>query len=230
MTQRDALDRVLADFRREIHTCFPAQVLAYNVTAQTVDVQPAVQRELPSDVADEPFGAESMPILYSVPVQWPRAGGGALTFPILVGDWVGIECAEQSLLVWRQSGGADVSPGLDDPHGLNGAIARPGWYPDSEALTLVSATDIELRAPTGGVVVLGQQSGAQFVALSNLVAAEFAKVWKAIEAHTHTSAAAGSPTTPPVAVAAPTVVAGWYSGATAVTTATSTAATKVKAR
>ncbi len=221
MSTRDAVDHVLADFRRELHTTFPAKVLAYNVTAQTVDVEPAVKREAPSDAVDTPFETEEMPILYAVPVQWPRANGGALTFPIAVGDWVEISCAEQSLLVWRQTGGTGVSPGLHDPHGLNGAVARPGWYPDTEALTGVSATDVELRSPTGGVLVLGGQVGAQLVSLDPLVrAAISAAVAAAVTGHTH-------------------IVAGITAGAASVTSAVgvmptpptilSTASTKVKA-
>lgn len=196
MSQREAIDRILADFRRELHTCFPAKVLAYDATAQTVNVQPAIQREAPTDQADEPFQTEDLPILYAVPVQWPRAKGGALTFPITAGDWVQIHCAEQSLLAWRESGGTDVTPGLSDPLGLNGAIAVPGWYPDGEKLTGVSTTDIELRAPTGGSVVLGGIAGAGFVALASKVDLELAKIAAAITSLGGTYSP-GSGATPP---------------------------------
>jgi hypothetical protein len=194
VNEREALNLVLADFRRTVHTGFPARVLAYDVAAQTVDVRPAIQRERPTDVVDTPVAFEALPDLFAVPVQWPRAGGGALTFPIAIGDWVEVCCAEQSLAAWREQGGTGKTPGLNDPHGLNGAIAKTGWYPDTELLSGVSATNVELRAPTGGSVVLGGLTDAQFVAIAALVDARLASIVTWANTHTHaTEGATGLP-------------------------------------
>ncbi len=222
MNERDAIDGVLRDFRRTLHTSFPARVLAYDAVDQTVDVRPAIQREAPTDDVETPVMYEVLPDLFAVPVQWPRAGGGALTFPIAVGDWVEVACAEQSLLAWREQGGTGKTPGLNDPHGLNGAIAKPGWYPDTEKLTGVSTTDVVLRAPTGGSVVLGSQTSAQFVALANLVDARMSAIVTKINANVaiynaHTHLAAGVATAVPVALE------------TTIAAQASVAATKVKA-
>lgn len=181
-TQREALDRVLQAGRRSLHTSFPAKVLAYDARAQTVDVEPQIMREIQDDEGS--LEHERLPTLYDVPVQWPRGGGHALTFPIQVGDYVEVQCAEQSLLVWRDSG--EVSePGVSQAHGLNGCIAKPGWYPDTMKVEGVSTTDVvigkvdgsaSVRIKPDGTVVLGGESGADFVALAKSVDDELSKI------------------------------------------------------
>jgi hypothetical protein len=223
------MDGVLADFRSTLHTSFPAQVLAYDPIGQTVDVRPALLREYEVDDPSAPVDFDTLPDIYNVPILWLRAGGFVITFPIAVGDWVKIDCAEQSTLKWRITGQTREHPGLIDPHGLNGCVATPGWYPDTEKLANVSTTDLVLqsedgatsvRITSGGEVVLGGVSGAQFVALANLVLDRLSMIADKHDKHTHTW------TTTPAAGAA---------GATVATldhligTVDSVAATKTKA-
>lgn len=182
---REAIDRINADMRTELHTSFPAKVVSYDADAQTVDVLPAIMREVAGDDPQAPYSFEAIEELGAVPVMWPRAGGFVLTFPIAVGDWVLIICAEQSTLLWRVSGSAPVKPGLIDPHGLNGCVALPGWFPDTQKLEDVSTTDVVLgkadgssgvRVKPDGSVVLGPEAGAGLVALAAKCDAEFAKI------------------------------------------------------
>jgi hypothetical protein len=186
---RQAIDRVLADFRSTLHTSFPARVLRYDAAKQQLDVRPALQRETGSDAHGAPYDYERMPDLCGLPVMWPRAGGFAITFPIDVGDWVLVLAAEQSTGPWRVRGQAPSPPGLNDPHGLNGCVCLPGWFPDSEKLTDVSTTDLVLGNASGsvrikpdGTVELGGSAGGGFVALAELVRSAIAA---AITGHTH---------------------------------------------
>ena len=183
---REALDRVLADMRTSIHTCFPAQVLAYDAAAQTVDLRPAVRREVAADEVDVAWGFEKLPDLLAVPVQWSRTGGHGTLLPIEAGDWMMVLCAEQSLLLWRSRGTTHTTPGINDPHGLNGCCAIPGWFPDERQLKNVSATDMVVgrldgtasaRFKPDGTVVLGAEDGAGLVALAEKVDAEFQRIW-----------------------------------------------------
>ena len=185
-TTREALDRVLEAGRRSLHTCFPAKVLAYDASQQTVDVEPQLMRELSDD--DGALGYETLPTLYDVPIQWPRAGAFVITFPIKAGDYVEILCAEQSTLVWRDLGKVS-EPGLSQPHGLNGCIAKPGWYPDTQKLSGVSTSDLVIGNEDGsstiklkadGTVTLASDAGAQALALANLVRAELVALKTAI--------------------------------------------------
>lgn len=202
-TQREALDAVLREGRRSLHTCFPAKVVAYDLAAQTVDVEPQLMRELQDDEGALEY--EKLPIIYDVPVQWSRGGGCYFGVPLQPGDFVEIQCAEQSTLVWRDKG--EVSePGLSQPHGLNGCIAKPGWYPDTKKLENVSATDLvigkedgsaTIRIKPDGTVVLGGEVGALAVALAPYVEAAIAA---AIAGHTHTVLAAPPPPGPAVPI------------------------------
>jgi hypothetical protein len=171
----EALALILADWKREIHTFFPAQVLSYDVEAQTVSVRPAIVRSLSNEDAQAPIEYEELPDLHSVPIQWPRGGGFAVTMPIQVGDWVAVHCAENALHVWRQRGVAPSKPGINDEHGLNGCIAVPGCYPDKERLVNVSATNMEIRNTAGTVAVRikpdgsVELNGSSAIALADLV-------------------------------------------------------------
>lgn len=208
-TQREALERVLKAGRRSLHTAFPARVVVYDADAQTVDVEPQLMRELEGEEGALDF--ERLPILHDVPIQWARAGGFVVTFPIAVGDFVEIVCAEQSTLAWRETG--EVSgPGVSQPHGLNGAIARPGWYPDTKKLSGVSTTDLVLGKEDGsatikvkpdGSVTLAADAGALAVALAPLVEAAIAA---AIAGHTHTVLAAPPPVPAPAPITTATGV------------------------
>ena len=196
-TTREALERVLKGGRRSLHTSFPAKVLAYDVAAQTVDLEPQLMRELEDDEGALEY--ETLPTLYDVPVQWPRAGGFVVTFPVKPGDFVEVQCAEQSTLRWREKG-AVSEPGISQPHGLNGCIAKPGWYPDTKRLTVVNTTDLvigkedgssTIRVKPDGAVVLGGEPGAQLVALSPLVEQA---IRVAIAQHSHAVSVTGSAT------------------------------------
>jgi hypothetical protein len=226
-SEREALDAVLEDFRTEIHTSFPARVLAYDAAKQTVDVRPGIQREYPSDDPRVPLKTEPLPDLMAIPVQWPRAGGFAITFPIQVGDWVEVQCAEQSLLVWRQKGDVGSPPGVSCPHGLNGACAKPGWYPDKQKLSSVDTSNMVIRSEDNGVriviagnmVTIGDTTGAQFLALANKVDQALTKIQTAFDDHTHPVPALGTSS-------APTAVP----GSIPIATLASTAATMVKGK
>jgi hypothetical protein len=167
MNEREVLDRVIGDHLSMLHTAFPAKVLAYDVAAQTLDVQPVVMRELATDDAETPLTFEALPKMLSVPIMWPRGGGYALTFPLEPGDWVLVVCAEQSIQRWRQNAEAPTEPGLHDPHGLNGCVALPGWFPDAQKLHGVSSSGVVLGKASSAVYVeqamvyLGAKTGSQ---------------------------------------------------------------------
>lgn len=148
----EAVARVLEDFRRQIYTNFPAKVVRYNASDGTVDVDPAVKCEVPG-MEHEPLLFEDLGELVNIPIQWQRAGGFVITFPIQVGDWVKVHCSIQSLLVWRGTGEVHSHPGISDPHGLNGCWAEPGCYPDVLRVRNVSTTDLVIGKEDGTAVI-----------------------------------------------------------------------------
>jgi hypothetical protein len=199
-TLHEAIERVIQDDRSTVHTSFPARVLAYDAEAQTLDVRPALLREVPSDSPGVPWGFEQLPDILSAQVMWPRAGGFVITFPIAVGDWVLVLCAEQATSLWRTRAQAPSHPGLVDPHGLNGCVCLPGWFPDKQKLGNVSATDLvigktdassTIAIKPDGTIVLGADISAKEVALADLVSTAIAY---AVTHHTHVAPSGGGVT------------------------------------
>lgn len=206
---REALDVVLRACFNELHTAYPARVTRVHSERQTVDVQVAVMRQIPT-LDYEPHEFEEVPELVDIPIQWPRAGGFVITFPIKPGDWVELICGTTNTLIWREKGGVNQRPGLvDNEFGLGGCWARPGCYPDNREHTLksVSTQDFEIRREDGGPViaikpdgsvritsgdvVVGNGPAPGAVALADLVKTE---IDKAVRGHTHLAPSGGGAT------------------------------------
>ena len=127
--------RQILDARLEgVFTACPGIVKSYDAATQTADVQPALQHTTRALDDDEPDLVESLPILARVPVLWPRGGGQFLHFPLSVGDSVLLVFCQQDTNAWIRDGG-EVDPGTSDRHGLSGAVAVPGLFPASDALS-----------------------------------------------------------------------------------------------
>lgn len=196
---REAMNARLAD----VHTAIPAEVVSYDSTTQTVDVQPLVMRVL-RDLDENTELPESLPQIPNVPVCFPRAGNNWITFPIAQGDTVLLVFCESAIGNWRARN-AESDPGALIRHDLTDAIAIPGVYASARALT-TSATACVFNADTE--LHLGQLNPPEFVALATKVLNELTAIRTAFNSHIHTSAAAGSPTTSPtIPMAAPGSVA-----------------------
>lgn len=188
------------DAKRRLNTFRPGRVVRYYPDLQTIDVRPCVMRHVPGD-HHEPDEFEDDGEYVNVPIQWPRAGGFVITFPIKAGDYVGLLFSDTNLLRWRGRGGVAERPGIsDDEFGVNGIQAIPGCFPDAgdERLKSVSTEDFEIRRVDGGAVISVQPNGSvritsgdvvvgngpspSAVALADLVKAE---VQKAVLGHTH---------------------------------------------
>lgn len=207
-TLPDVFEKILGSFELDLHTALPARVEAYDNSNQTVDVQPGIQEILTTD-AGEPVPFDP-PILYDVPVAFPRAGDYFISFPLSAGDFVLLVFCERPLDQWRELGDGSrkaVPPGLRSLHDFNGAVAIPGIYPSGLKLTETANTtmvmgqqggqQIKIRPARVDVGVSGSAS-LQFVALANKVLAELQVVASKFNPHVHVSAAPGSASGPPI--------------------------------
>lgn len=144
MTQRsfalETLDAWWARRSLDLHTAMPCRVLAYDASAQTVDVRPQIGHVVQVD--GEPV-TETLPDLYGIPVAFPRGGGFHVSFPMAVDDYVLVVFSEEPTITWRAKA-REVDPGIRDRHGLNGAFAMPMGYPDSGALDDASASNLAI--------------------------------------------------------------------------------------
>lgn len=143
MTERsiaDALTRVLDSFAGDLHVALPGVIRAYDTASQTATIELGALRVVPAEDRDvDEDSTESLPILQSVPVAWPRAGAFFLHFPLDAGDSVIVLFSESDLNAWRQSGGV-VDPGIGERHGLGGAVAIPGLYPRASVVGSADGT------------------------------------------------------------------------------------------
>lgn len=123
---RAALERRLT----ELHTAIPARVESYDTSKQTADVQPLVQALAPQEGGGTV--AENLPVLSSVPVAWPGAGGMRLILPLKKGDTGYVMFCEASIDNWQANGGI-VDPGDSRRFHLADAWFVPGLKSDAQA-------------------------------------------------------------------------------------------------
>ena len=115
---------VLHILESKVQTALPAKVVNINNFngEQMVDVKPLV------DITTKDYVALEYPVIYDVPVVFPSAGGGMLSFPIAVGDTVLLIFSKRPLGAWLMSDGEQVSPKNFSSFNLTDAIAIPGLY------------------------------------------------------------------------------------------------------
>ena len=123
-----------------IYTSIPAAVVSIDTleSEQTVDVKPLINKTYDDGVI------LALPNILAVPVIFPSAGGGVLTFPMKVGDTVLLVFSMRSLDEWLEGNGTSSTPVDVRTHYLNDAIALPGLYTKKTHL-IPNLTDVELK-------------------------------------------------------------------------------------
>lgn len=186
-TLQEAINLAVQYGMRRLYTCIPAKVVKYDAAKQKVDCQVLIKE--PHEDEEGNRQVESVPIISSVPVQFPGAGGYRMTFPISDGGGGSsattgtLFFAHRSMDVWLSGNGQEVDPELDHDHALTDAVFMPGLNPFGAALQSCP-TDHATIGADGGVQVhlrsdticIGDEDTAQFVALADKVKAELDKI------------------------------------------------------
>lgn len=121
----EAIRRRLLD----VHVALPARVEKVDLQAGTVDVKPLARK--PITVEGEVVG-EALPVLRSVPIWFPGAGGFRVTFPIAPGDVCLVVFGDYALDTFRASGG-EAEPVAVRSHHLADGLAIFGLPPRGRA-------------------------------------------------------------------------------------------------
>lgn len=131
MRIEDAVEQTVESRIRRMHVAGPGRVKKYDAQARTVDIEPMIVPPLPEGT-DEDDGDQDapLPVLMSVPVMFPRAGGVEITLPVQAGDTMLIVWTDWDLGRWRASGDKR-RPISTAKHGVSGAVAIPGLYPSN---------------------------------------------------------------------------------------------------
>ncbi|MDE2846012.1 MAG: Gp138 family membrane-puncturing spike protein [Gemmatimonadota bacterium] len=117
-----ALDFVLTQWRKGLHTSVPGLVEIYDPTTRRARVKFALKqvRTDGSEVAKAP--------IVDVPVVFPSGGGFTLTFPIAQGDPVMVLFSERGIAAFKKTF-AEATPTEGQYHQETDAVALPGFGP-----------------------------------------------------------------------------------------------------
>ena len=170
----------------ELRVCMPGTVIAYYAATQTADIQPPIWSAI--DLEDGTL-QEQLPVLFNVPVEFPRGGGFVLMFPLVPGDTGVLEFSDFSMDLWRSSG-LDGAPQDLRTHALGSAVFRPGLScslvpiagaPATTADGLAIGAELGQRIQiTQNAIALGGPTATDFVALASKVESRLGAIESAL--------------------------------------------------
>lgn len=137
-TQEEAHSAQIESRLKNLHTCMPGIIAAFDPVTQTASVQPAIKRIFTEK------GSVNLPLCVDVPVQFPGGGGFFLTFPVAAGDECILYFSERCIDFWHVNGGTQL-PAEYRLHDLSDAIAAVGLNSQPNKISAFSDTDTELR-------------------------------------------------------------------------------------
>lgn len=147
-TLPDLVEAIVEHSLWDLHTCLPAKIITIDYVQQKATVQPLI-KERNRDAKANDKGLQDMPVIQGVPVVFPSANTGILTFPIKEGDIVLVVFAERSVDNFVFSDGTKpVDPDDFRKHNYTDAFCIAGLYPFKKALG-IDPSDTVLRMNVG---------------------------------------------------------------------------------
>ncbi len=137
-TLAEVIKQATEAFLLDVRVALPAEVIRYDKDKQLVDVQPFFKRKYRDD------SLVDSPVIYNVPVAFPRAGEAYISLPIKKGHSVLLVFADRSLEKWLTSG-QKTDPEDIRSHHIADAIAYPGLYPFSDPIKINNDDDIIIK-------------------------------------------------------------------------------------
>lgn len=135
---KQVIRKNIADVLTGVYTNLPAEVIDYDASTQTCTVQPLINTK------DSDGTAVVDSVVAGVPVVFPSAGGGIISFPIQRGDTVLLCFSMRSIDEWTEGDGSPSTPSESRLHELSDAIAIPGLLPKQNSLQ-PSTDDVEIK-------------------------------------------------------------------------------------
>ncbi len=167
----EAIQAALDARLNQAHVALPGVVVSYNAARQTADVRPGVKRAVPTDV-EGIFTTETLPVIPSVPVCWPRGNGQHFAPGLAAGDGVLIVVCDIDPATWVRTG--EVSdPGDLRKMDLSHAVCIPGFVPSGDAL---SPSEPDLKAADAAIGGATQEAS-----VANAVATELFAIATALD-------------------------------------------------
>lgn len=139
--EEEALKVMTENYIQNARVAIPAIIVQFDPQKQTASVQPAIKDTLQGQ-------SVALPELSDVPVQFPRAGGYSLTFPVKAGDECLLVFSDMCIDGWWQSGGVQ-NQAEKRRHDLSDACAILGITSIPKALKNVCMEGVQLRNDSG---------------------------------------------------------------------------------
>lgn len=134
-----SLSQVLKEFQsnqnQNMRVSCPAQIIKYDKDKQVCDVRPCFKRKYKDE------SVVQSPIIYNVPVAFPRSGSSIISMPLKKNDYVMLVFQDRSIEKWMSSGG-EIETADTRTHHISDAVAYPGFYPNNAKKNIANATDI----------------------------------------------------------------------------------------
>ncbi|ODN41078.1 Gp138 family membrane-puncturing spike protein [Piscirickettsia litoralis] len=138
----------------DVHTSIPGRIASYDAKTQKANIQPVIKKKLRDG------RSFSMPVITDIPVMFPSAGGGLLSFPAKQGDTGLLFFCERSIDQWMTGDNDEAEPLGNHKHNYTDAVFIPGLYPYSRTLN-ADPVNTELKfsdnqiilKPDGSIVI-----------------------------------------------------------------------------
>lgn len=137
----EALKVMTENYIQNARVAIPAIIVQFDPQKQTASVQPAIKDTLQGQ-------SVALPELSDVPVQFPRAGGYSITFPVKAGDECLLVFSDMCIDGWWQSGGIQ-NQAEKRRHDLSDACAILGITSVPKALKNVCMEGVQIRNDSG---------------------------------------------------------------------------------
>jgi hypothetical protein len=208
---------VVQNAMHELRVACPAIVLEFDAATQCVTAQIAM-KELVA-FPDGPKWVAIHPI-YKVPIVVPRAGGFAVTVPIVAGDEGLLIFTDQAFDLWWLTGGQQPpgdNPPINQPqherrrHDLTDCFFIPGCWNQTNVLASYATDSIQIRNDVGDTLVSIDNTGKITINANGNVEINAQGVVNIVSSggdttidgkdfllHTHTGVSSGSSNTGPV--------------------------------
>ena len=149
--EEEALKVMTENYIQNARVAIPAIIVQFDPQKQTASVQPAIKDTLQGQ-------SVALPELSDVPVQFPRAGGYSITFPVKAGDECLLVFSDMCIDGWWQSGGIQ-NQAEKRRHDLSDACAILGITSVPKALKNVCMEGVQIR----------NDSGTDYIQISDIV-------------------------------------------------------------
>lgn len=192
--QTDKLDVLLNSFKKNIffklNVCLPANVIKYNSSNNTVDIQPSIQVVL----TDNKF--MDMPQIFDVPVLELGGKGLSVKIPLQAGDTGIVIFCDRDISLFKQEK-KNTQPNTLRKHDLADGIFIPMKFGNSGSSNIsiqntdgsvkfeITSSGINIK---GNIVVDGEITATDVKTDTNI----------SLKNHKHTSASSGNPTSTPI--------------------------------